>query len=130
MDDDIPIKSITTIVLVLCVIVALGMWGCPKYKVYQLELKGKAALKESEWNRQIKVEEAKALKASAQLKAEAEVIRAHGVDSANKIIQKGLGGPEGYLRYLWIQNLEEMNEGNVIYIPTEAGIPILEAGKR
>ena len=44
------------------------------------------------------------------------------------IVAEGLGGPEGYLRYLWINKLGE-NDQDVIYIPTEAGIPILEAGR-
>lgn len=35
---------------------------------------------------------------------------------------------EGYLRYLWIDKLGAGNQ--VIYVPTEAGLPILEAGKR
>ena len=36
---------------------------------------------------------------------------------------------EAYLRYLWIQNLES-GSNSVVYVPTEAGLPILEAGKR
>ena len=47
---------------------------------------------------------------------------------ANAIVAEGLGGPEGYLRYLWIQSLGE-NGQDVIYIPTEAGLPILEASR-
>jgi|TARA_B100002003_G_C14041045_1_gene501641 hypothetical protein len=32
------------------------------------------------------------------------------------------------LRYVWIKGLQDGN-GERIYIPTEAGLPILEAGK-
>lgn len=60
--------------------------------------------------------------------ADAEIIRATGASESNRIIAEGLGGPEGYLRYLWIQSLEN-NKANVIYVPTEAGLPILEAGR-
>ena len=35
-----------------------------------------------------------------------------------------------YIQYLWVKNQENLNEKTVIYIPTEANLPILEAGKR
>jgi hypothetical protein len=57
------------------------------------------------------------------------IARAHGVAEANKIIGNSLKGNEAYLRYLWIHNLAE-SKGDVIYVPTEAGLPILEAGRR
>ena len=36
--------------------------------------------------------------------------------------------PASYLHWLWIDNIEK-NPNAVIYIPTEANLPILEAGK-
>jgi len=96
------------------------------YTVEQQALQGEAELKRAEQNRQIRIQEAMAKKESAVFLAEAEVARAHGVAEANQIIAEGLGGPEGYLRYLWIQTLEQGSR-DVIYIPTEANIPILEA---
>jgi hypothetical protein len=36
---------------------------------------------------------------------------------------------ENYLRYLWIDSLQHTQD-KIIYIPTEAGMPLLEAGKR
>lgn len=51
------------------------------------------------------------------------------LSQANDIIADGLGGPERYLRYLYIQQVAN-NDNQVIYLPTEAGVPILEAGKR
>lgn len=116
-------------VLVIAVVVG-GFWFFPTYNVWTKEMDGKAQLAEAEGNRQIAVLEAQALKDSALLKAEAEIIRAEGVSKANKIVADGLGGPEGYLRYLYIEMLRD-NEGvQTIYVPTEAGLPILEAGKR
>jgi len=32
-----------------------------------------------------------------------------------------------YIHYLWVRNIDKM-DGEKIYIPTEAGLPILEAG--
>lgn len=106
--------------------IALGMYGIPQYSVWQQGLSGKAELSRAEWNRQVKVLEAKALKESALLLAEAEIERAKGVAKANLIIGDSLKGNESYLRYLWIIGLHEGNNA-VVYIPTEAGLPILEA---
>lgn len=105
---------------------------------YLQEKRGQAALREAEWDRQIIIEEAKAANESAtqnaearikieRANAEAEVIRAQGVADSNKIIGEGLQGNEDYLRYLWITQAKGKE---VIYVPTEAGLPILEAGKR
>ena len=113
---------------VLIGIIALGMWGCPTYNVWQQGLAGEAALARAEQDRQIQIQEAEATRDSAVFLAEAEVSRASGVAEANEIIAEGLGGPDGYLRYLWIQALYENNQ-DVIYVPTEAGLPILEASR-
>jgi hypothetical protein len=72
--------------------------------------------------------EAPAKKDAASLLAESEVLRADGVAKANKIIGDSLKGNEAYLRYLWIDKLDNKS-GQVIYVPTEAGLPILEAGR-
>ena len=110
-------------------IVAAGMAGYPQYNVWQQGLVGKAALERAMQDRQIKVQEAQAKMDSAVMLAKAEVMRADGVAKANAIIGDSLRNNEAYLRYLWIHNLE--SGGNqVIYVPTEAGLPILEAGKR
>ena len=108
------------------------MWGYPKYKVYSYEMDGRAVLAQAESSRQVAVREALAVKDSAKYKAEAEVIRASGVAQANHIIANGLGGPEGYLRYLAIEAMKEQalsNNSTVVYVPTEANIPITEASR-
>lgn len=119
-------KWVVKFVFGLIILIVLLMGGCPQYNVWQQGLAGKAALKRAEQDRQIAIQEAQAKKESASMLADAEVIRAGGVAKANKIIAQGLGGPEGYLRYLWI---DKMDNANMIYIPTEAGMPILEAGR-
>ena len=58
-----------------------------------------------------------------------EVERAKGVASANKIIGDSLKDNEAYLRYLWITDMTNNKAPSVIYVPTEANIPILEAGR-
>jgi regulator of protease activity HflC (stomatin/prohibitin superfamily) len=105
-----------------------GCYGCPQYKVYVQEMEGKAKLREAESSRQILVEEAKAKEQAAKMLANAEVERAKGVAEANKIIGDSLKDHPEYLTYLWIKEVNA--DGNaVIYVPTEAGLPILEAGR-
>lgn len=116
-------------IIVLVLLIAFGMWGCPQYNVWQKELKGKAALKEAEWNRQITIKEAEAKKEAAKALAAAEVERARGVAEANEIIGKSLRDNEAYLRYLWINGLHD-GSSEIIYVPTEANLPILEAVRK
>ena len=123
------IALVVIVCLLAVMVIGLAMWGLPKYSVYKRELYGQAELKQAEWNRQIVIQEAQAKAEAAKAWATAEVERAKGAAEANQIVAGSLGGPEGYLRWLYIQMLENTNN-NVIYIPTEAGLPILEAGKR
>lgn len=113
----------------ICVILAAGMWGFPKYNVYSKRLEGEAMLAHAQSSKEVAVAEAKAKMESASLLADAEVARAIGVAKANSIIGESLRGNEAYLRYLWIQNLEGQKDGQVIYVPTETGLPILEANR-
>lgn len=120
---------VITFFLVLTAGSLTGMfYGLNYYWVWSAGMSGQASLAEAEGNRQIATLEAKAKRESAAELAEAEIIRARGVATANKIIGDSLKGNEGYLRYLWVQSLEH-SEGKVIYVPTEAGLPILEANR-
>ncbi len=115
------------------VVIAVVMIGLPTYNVYSKTMQGKAAYEEAVQNRRIRVLEARAALDSAQLTAQAEVARARGTNEANRIMAESLGGPDNYLRWSYIHMLEETaGKGGreVIYIPTEAGMPILEAGRR
>jgi len=59
----------------------------------------------------------------ARKDAEIEVARAEGAARAQEIINSTLS--KGYLQYLWIQTLNE--NPNVIYVATEANMPIFKA---
>ncbi|MCY1299757.1 hypothetical protein D9M68_642190 [compost metagenome] len=122
--------AILLIVLVVGVIVGGLFFGLPLWNRWRAGIAGEAELAQANFNRQIATLEAKQKLESAQYLNQAEVERAKGVAEANRIIADGLGGHEGYLRYLWIQALGEKNGNQVIYVPTEANLPILEAGKR
>ena len=102
------------------------MYAYPQYRVYSQRLSGEAALAEAQSSRQVAILEARAKKESSIALAEAEVIRAEGAAKANAILLNSLGGPEGYLRYLQIQALED-SKAQLIYVPTESGLPVTEA---
>jgi regulator of protease activity HflC (stomatin/prohibitin superfamily) len=118
--------SVIGVIIGFIGLIGIVLWGVPTYKVWQKGLAGQAELKQAEWNRQITVREAEAKKEAATALAAAEVERAKGVAEANKIIGESLRENEAYLRYLWIQGLQDGNS-EVIYVPTEANLPILEA---
>lgn len=112
------------IVLTVAALIALLMWGFPNYDVWQQEMAGKAEFAKAEQNRQIKIEEAKANLEAEKLNAQAEVARAKGAAEAIAI-ENGAITPT-YIQYLWVR--QQNNAANkVIYIPTEANLPILEA---
>ena len=129
-------KEFIGYVVAACLILALSggaiAVGCayiPKYKVYEQRLEGEAELAKADYSKRVAVQDALAKKDSAVLLAEAEALRAEGVAKANKIIGDSLKDNESYLRYLWIHSLQE-GKNEVIYVPTEANLPILEASRR
>lgn len=96
----------------------------PHYRVWAQEMRGKAALAEAEQDRKILIEEANANLEAQKLNASAEVERAKGMAQAIEIENGKL--TEQYIHYLWVRNIDKM-DGEKIYIPTEANMPILEA---
>ena len=116
---------IIAIVLVVGLIIG-AMIGLPHYNVWQKEMSGKAQLAEAEWNRQITLKEAEMNLEAEKLNALAEIERAKGMAEAI-IIEGGNLTPE-YIQYLWVrQNV--FSDKTVIYIPTEANLPVLEANR-
>jgi hypothetical protein len=111
-------------------LVAGAMYGCPQYNVYEQRLAGEAELAKAEYSKKVAVQTSTAKRDAAEFEAQAEVIRAGGVAKANAIIGDSLKGNEAYLKYLWITDVAGGKAPTVIYVPTEANIPILEAGKR
>lgn len=118
------VVGVLFLVLVGATLMAVG----PIYNVWSSEQGGKAELARADYSKRIAVVEAQAKSDSASLLAEAEVKRAEGVAKANQIIGNSLKGHDEYLRYLWITQLEKSTH-EVIYVPTEAQIPIMEAGR-
>lgn len=106
-------------------VVCGGLYGCPKYNVWEQEMSGKAEFAKAEQNRRIKIEEAKANLEAEKLNAQAEIERAKGAAEAIKI-ENGSITP-AYIQYLWVRQQSNLNDKTVVYIPTEANLPLLEA---
>lgn len=128
----IVFKTVAGIIAGILFLIVVVVWGFSAtgriYDVWAQRKHGQAELARAESNRQIKTLEAKAVQESAKFLADAEITRAKGVAEANKIIGDSLKNNEAYLRYLWISGLESNNK-EIIYVPTEANLPVLEAGR-
>ena len=121
------LSKMSAFIVAICIAIAILIpIVVPQYRVWQQQKEGEAELAKAEQNRQIAIQEARAKEESAKSLANAEVIRAQGVAQANKIIGDSLQNNDAYIHYLWIEALRE-SSNEVIYIPTEAGIPITES---
>lgn len=132
-------KTIKILVSALMLVSLTSCWEFRREQRYKdAENEGKSILIQSESEKKAMVEQAKAENESATLQAEArikiakaeaqaEIERAYGVAKANEIIGKSLQGNNEYLRYLQIDAIKQAK--GTVYIPTEAGLPILEARK-
>jgi hypothetical protein len=117
--------TLGSVVIILVCIVGLFI-AIPYYNVWQQEMSGRAEFAKAEQNRRIKIEEAKANLEAEKLNAQAEVERAKGAAEAIQI-ENGSITPT-YIQYLWVRQQNTATD-KVIYIPTEANLPILEAKK-
>ena len=108
---------------------ALVMWGCPQDSVYSQRMEGESQLAHAEYSKKVQVQDAMGKLEAAKSLAAADVERAKGVAQSNEIIGKSLEKNEAYLKWLYIEAIKEKTGAETIYIPTEAGLPILEAGR-
>lgn len=129
---ELSLKKATAkwIAVILAIIVLFIVSLCaflPNYRVWAEGKKGEAEYMRAEQNRRIKVEEAKANLEAEKLNAQAEIERAKGAAEAIKIENGSITAT--YIQYLWVRQQNASTNNKIIYIPTEAGLPILEAGK-
>ena len=125
MDDDYSFWQITVrvvlVVVAFALLIALGCYASPKYHVWEQGLKGEAKHRKAEQERQVLVERAKAEMQAAEFQA-----KAIGVvgEAAKK-----------YPEYRYQEFLRAHSEAlerceiDLIYVPTEANIPLTEAGR-
>lgn len=115
---------------ILLVLLCTGCSAYPPYNVWEQKMEGEAQLAKSVAERQIQIQDAQSKLTAAKDLAQAEVERAKGVAQANAVIGASLKDNPQYLQWLYIEGLKERTGAETIYVPTEAGLPILEAGHR
>ena len=128
---ELNLKSWVVLIVTALFLIVGGVGSCmyirPKYNVWSQEMDGKAEFAKAEQNRKIKIEEAKANLEAEKLNAQAEIERAKGAAEAIRI-ENGSITP-AYIQYLWVRQQNANTNNKIIYIPTEAGLPVLEAGR-
>lgn len=108
--------------MLVVVIACLLIGGCPQYNVYSSRLAGEAALAQAESTKKVLVTQAQAEKDAASLRADAIKIVGQAAKDFPEYRQQEFIGAFG----------EAMQNGKIekiIYVPTEANIPIIEARK-
>ena len=120
------VKDVIDVVvgIVVTILLVVGfLFGLQYFKVFSAEMSGKAILAQATNERQAQVEQARAEYEAAQLRADAIAI-------VGEAAQK-------YPEYRYQEFLGSFAEAfkagkinQVVYVPTEAMIPIMEAGKR
>ncbi len=99
------------------------LFAWPQYKVWQQGMAGQAQLSKAQQSKQIAIETAKAELESAKLRAEAIKVMGKAAQEYPEYRQQEFIGAFG-------EALREGNINQIVYVPTEANIPLLEAGKR
>ena len=108
--------------IALLMLILVMMAGCPPYAVWEQRLTGEAELRRAEENRKILVEQARAERDSAALRAEAiGIVGQAAKDFPEYRYQEFLGA--------FGEALQSDKVEQIIFVPTEANIPVTEAGR-
>jgi regulator of protease activity HflC (stomatin/prohibitin superfamily) len=110
-------------VVLLFGLIAANMAVGPRYRVWQQGMEGEAKLMRAKQERQILVTQAQAEKDAAQLRADAIAIMGQAAQQFPEYRQQEFMGAFG-------EALREGHISQIIYVPTEANIPIMEAGHK
>jgi hypothetical protein len=119
-------KQTGTIIVIVCVltVLVLGLlfFGLPMWNVWRAGLSGESDLRRAEQTRKIQIEQARG-------EEEAAIHRANAIAIVGKAAKEF---PEYRQQEFIGAFAEAMHSGRIsqiIYVPTEANIPITEAGK-
>ena len=123
------ISEIVTVGFIALGLIAAGMFILPIYSVWSSRKSGEADLAQAQFEQLIQVAEAEGRLKAAEMNKRAAIIEAEAVAKQIETIGEHLKDHHLYLQWQWIQMMED-RDGATIYVPTEAGLPILEAGKR
>lgn len=110
------ILSVSSLVLFMGLSAAVA-FGYPQYKVWEQSKAGEAALAKATQDRQIKVQEAEAEQEAASKQAE-----------ANRILGESIRQYPESMEQKWVEAIEKTSN-QVIYLPTEASVPITESAR-
>jgi len=103
--------------VVLCIVC---MFALPIYNVWAAGMQGKASLMQAEQERKIQIEQAKAELESAKLRAEAiSIVGKASKEFPEYRTQEFIGA--------FAEAIKSDKVEQIIYVPTEANIPIVEA---
>lgn len=102
--------------------VAATMYGCPQYNVWKQGLVGEAELRRAEQNRRILITQ-------AQAEEEAAKSRAAAISIVGEMAHKFPEYRHQEFIGAFAHALQEGKINQIIYVPTEGNIPVLEAGR-
>jgi hypothetical protein len=113
-------------VLGLVLLIGGCMGAMPKYDLYKAETGKRARVAEARAEADAEQYRADRAVETATAEAEARRIEAEGIRDAQDTIASSLT-PE-YISWFFIDRLDDI-DGQVIYVPTEGGVPVMEAGR-
>jgi regulator of protease activity HflC (stomatin/prohibitin superfamily) len=113
--------------MIAILIFAWVAFAYPVWRVWAQRKEGEADLQQAHMEQQIQVAQAQGRVDAAELNKKAAIIEAQAVSAQIKEIGEQLTKHDLYLRWQWIKMMEERPDASVIYVPTEANLPILEA---
>lgn len=117
--------------VIVVVVISWVLFGYQHWKVWSAHQSGLADLTKAKNEQQIQIAKAQSRLDAAQLNKQAAVVEAEAVAAQIMSIGTQLQSHDLYLRWQWIKMMEDGNHGaKVIYVPTEANLPILEATRK
>ena len=114
------IALVAAAMAVVCVTIAVLMFAIPKWNVWRAGLQGEALKMKAEQTKQILVTQ-------AQAELDAASLRAQAIEKIGAMAQKYPEYRQQEFIGAFAEALQEGNIHQIIYVPTEAGIPITEA---
>jgi hypothetical protein len=109
-------------IVLMSLIVALIMFTWPRYRIWQKGLAGEANLMQAVQERKIQVEQARAERDAAKLRAEAiQIVGQAAKDFPEYRYQEFLGA--------FGEAFQNDNISKIVFIPTEANVPITETAR-
>ncbi len=115
--------SLFVILFFALILILLLMFAWPHYKVWKQGMDGQAALAEAEQSKMIQVQVAKAELESAKLRAQAIKLVGQAAKEYPEYRKQEFIGAFG-------EALRDGRIQQIIYVPTKANIPIVEASQQ